>query len=331
MKKILISRTDSIGDVMLTLPITGYLKQHFPDAELFFLGRNYTRPIAECAKYIDKFISWDVLGAKDINEQVAELKSLNFDAIIHVFPNSQIAKLAFKAKIPLRIGTSHRTFHWLTCNKLVHFSRKNSPLHESLLNFELIKPLVPNLNVTLDQMLNLSGFEAPERHPEVELVLDKNKKNIILHSKSKGSAREWGLPNFAELIKLLSPEKYNIILTGTEEEGLLFRNALVEPFPHVKDVSGRLSLTQLISLIAHADALVACSTGPLHIASALNINTVGIYPPIKPMHPARWAPIGHHAKVFVNDIECNKCRQSDECTCMTGIKPEEVVKSLSSS
>lgn len=328
MKKILISRTDSIGDAMLTLPLAGFLKEQFPGIEIYFLGRNYTRPIVECCRNIDHFVSWDVLGSEDFDVQVREFKKLLLDAVIHVFPNKEVAKAVKAAKVPLRIGTSHRTFHWLTCNKLVHFTRKNSPLHESQLNFQLLKPLLPNLSFDLDKMYERSGFHAPAKHPEVDLLIDKNKINIILHPKSKGSAREWGFENFEELIKFLPADKYNIILTGTEEEGALFREFLVDPYPTVCDATGRVSLIQLISLIAHADAMVACSTGPLHIASALGINTLGIYPPIRPMHPGRWAPIGPKSKVFVKDIECSNCRKEENCTCITEVDPLEVAEEL---
>ncbi|MCE2742473.1 MAG: hypothetical protein LW701_02705, partial [Fluviicola sp.] len=65
---------------------------------------------------------------------------MNTEAIVHAFPRKEIAKLAKKAKINFRIGTSHRLFHFLTCNVKVDFTRKNSPYHESQLNFELLRP-----------------------------------------------------------------------------------------------------------------------------------------------------------------------------------------------
>lgn len=328
MKRILISRTDGIGDAMLTLPMSGYLKQQFPGVEIIFLGRNYTRPMIECCGNIDHFISWDVLGAEEKINQINQIKSLKLDAVIHVFPNKEVAKVMKLANVPLRIGTSHRTFHWLYCNKLVPFTRKNSTLHESQLNFQLLKPLVPNLSFDLDKMHQFSGFHAPEKHPEVDLLIDKSKINVILHPKSKGSAREWGVDNFEELINLLPSDKYNIILTGTEQEGQMFRTTLVQPYPQVCDASGRVSLIQLISLIAHADALVACSTGPLHIASALEINTIGIYPPIRPMDSGRWGPIGPKVKVFTKHRPCVKCRKGGECSCIKAIDPLLIAEEL---
>ena len=128
MKRILISRTDSIGDVALTLPICQALKNKYPDAEIIFIGKNYTRPVVSCFEAIDAF--WDI--DELLNQPLAtQLQQLKADCIIHVFPNKKLAFLAKKAKIPMRIGTSHRVFHLFTCNERPSFTRKNSSLHES--------------------------------------------------------------------------------------------------------------------------------------------------------------------------------------------------------
>jgi len=325
MKTILLSRTDSIGDVVLTLPLAGFLKEQLPDSHIIFLGKNYTKAVVDCCKYVDTFISWDDFSLLNENDKILKLKSLNIDIIVHVFPNKDIAILAKKAGIGTRIGTSHRIFHWTACNKLVHFSRKKSNLHESELNLKLISPIVDSSDVSFENILNYIAFEPKTLFPELKQFIVSEKFNLIIHPKSKGSAREWGLDNYNKLISLLSPEKFNIILTGTEEEGKLFREKLVLPNKQVNDLSGKLSLEQLIYLISISDGLLACSTGPLHIAAMLNINTIGLYPPIKPMHPERWNPIGNNTKVFVKDITCNKCRKGRVCNCIIDISPENVV------
>jgi heptosyltransferase-3 len=50
---ILISRTDSIGDVILSLPMAGILKNKFPNATISFLGKNYTRDIINACTHIE--------------------------------------------------------------------------------------------------------------------------------------------------------------------------------------------------------------------------------------------------------------------------------------
>ncbi len=96
----------------------------------------------------------------------------------------------------------------------------------------------------------------------------------------------------------------------------------------VINLTGQLSLDELISFIGNTDGLVAASTGPLHIAAALGKKAIGIYAPMRPIHPGRWAPIGEHASYLVWDKACNNCRKSFDCECIRSITPEDVVKQL---
>lgn len=326
---ILLSRTDSIGDVVLTIPMAGYLKLKFPECKVFFLGKTYTKAIVESSSFVDEFVNWDDFAMNPEKKQVQLLKSLNIDWLIHVFPNKSIARLAKKAGVKNRIGTSHRTFHWLTCNKLLNFSRKKSDLHESQLNFKLLSPMGINEIPELESVSNFYGIST-DRNPDSELPIkaDSKRINVILHPKSKGSAREWGLDNFGKLIELLPQDKFKIFVSGTKEDKFQMESWMNTYSDKIEDITGKLSLEQFIDIIGTVDALVAASTGPLHIAAALGKKAIGIYPPIKPMHPGRWQPIGINAKVLVENKICNDCRKSTDCACMKAILPQEVVKLL---
>lgn len=327
----LISRTDSIGDVVLTLPMAGVLKSLYPDSKIIFLGKTYTKPIVDCCSYVDEFLNWDTIKFQDESKQINIVKEKNIDVFIHVFPNKQIAKLAKKAKIPFRIATSHRTYNWLYCNKLVNLSRKKSALHESQLNIKLIKCLGANLFYEVNELNNFIGIKAKDIPTPADSLIDKNRFNLILHPKSNSSAREWGVENFNNLISLLPQEDYNIFISGTKQEGDFIRESVIDKNKEkVHDLTGLFSLEEFISFINKSDCLIAASTGPLHIASALGINALGIYPPIRPMHPGRWKPIGQRTKVFCKEEECSKCRKTKDCLCMKSISPKEVVDYLDS-
>ena len=327
MKTFIISRTDAIGDVVLTLPVAGVLRSLYPSARILFLGRAYTRDIIDACTHIDGFLDWDQLKESDPARQLA---ATGADTIIHVFPDKSIARAAWQARIPQRIGTTNRLYHWLYCNIRVPLSRKNSPWHEAQLNLRLLAPLGARESYTLEE---ISGFYGLTRlanlPPAVAALLSPDRFNLILHPKSRGSAREWGLDNFRQLIALLPRERFNIFLTGTAAEGKLLE-PLRQAFPFLNDLTGRLSLGELMSFIARADGLVAASTGPLHLAAALGINALGIYPPIRPMHPGRWAPVGKKAVVFVEKKDCDACRKTGDCACMRAIQPQALSEYLQS-
>jgi len=321
----MLSRTDSIGDVILTLPFAGLLKRQYPDVEILFLGRAYTGPIVKASVNVDHFIDWDTIRQLDNQSQIDEFKKLNPDIIFHIFPVKEIARIAKKAGIGIRVGTTGRLYHWGTCNRLVRFSRKRSDEHESQLNFKLLKPFGLPTSYPINEMSELYGLKDVYTLTEDVLGrISKNKFNLILHPMSKGSAREWGLDNFDKLIKLLPVEQFQVFITGTKDEGSAVRARLVEPNPGVIDMTGKLKLDELLSFISNTDGLVAASTGPLHIAAALGKYAIGIYPPIKPMHPGRWAPIGKYAYYTVLKKECDDCRKSNDCECIRSIAPGDI-------
>ncbi len=321
-RSIIISRTDNLGDVMLTLPMAGLLKERFPSVTIYFLGKSYTRPLIEASRHVDGFLDREaVLSRPDA------LRETGAEAIVHVFPDKAVARAAKRAGIPLRIGTSHRLFHLFTCNRLVNLGRKNSDLHEAQLNIRLLQPLgvtdVPGLP-------DIGGWYGMRTDLALPVGLQPHfadgRFRLVLHPKSKGSAREWPPAHFLALARSLDPARYCLFVTGTAAEGEQTRLQQPELFglPHVVDLTGKVSLTELVAVISHTDGLVACSTGPLHIAAAMGKLAVGIYPPMRPMHPGRWGPVGPRASYLVLPKDCSDCRKSGDCACIRAIEVVEV-------
>ena len=322
-KKLLVSRTDSIGDVILTLPIIGYLKQHYPNLTIGFLGRSYTAPIIKLATGISSFHNWDEVAQSDSKAQADFLASLGFDTILHVFPRPEIAKAAKAANIKTRVGTTGRLYHWHTCNKLVKFSRKRSGLHESQLNFKLLQGLGIKHIPEKHQMANFYDLEYPQISSQWKGLLKNKKFNLVIHPKSKGSAVEWPEKKYLELISRLPENLFEIFITGTAEEGDLVSHLSTLKLNHVHPLFGKMSLQELINFLGEANGVLAASTGPLHIAAALGTHAMGLYAPQKPIHPGRWAPIGFDTKVFVHNGN-----QTNPINAIQAISVDEVVDHL---
>jgi heptosyltransferase III len=325
MDRIIISRTDSIGDVILTLPLCVWLKKQFPQTELVFLGRSYTKDIITCFDVVDTFLNFDDFSSFPTSERIAKLKA---DCIIHVFPNREIATLSKKAKIPMRIGTARRIFHLLTCNHRLNFSRKRSLLHESQLNFELLKPLGCNEIPSFEALFqSLSHFDIPTVSIPAEFSGIDLSNTIILHPKSQGSAVEWPIEKYIELAHVLVQQKKTVIFTGTENEGKEF-SSILPVHPQIFDSSGKLNLKQLIRLIVSCEALVACSTGPYHIAGISGIKAIGLFSPRKPIHPGRWRALGNKSVALVFDSPCSICKKGKVCSCIENISVQSVLSAI---
>lgn len=329
-KRIIISRTDSIGDVMLTLPMCVWLKNSIKDVELIYLGRGYTQPVIDCFTVIDEFVDWKTIESLPTSQRTEALKELHADAIIHVFPNKDIASLAKKARIPMRIGTSHRSFHLLTCSHRLNFSRKSSNLHEAQLNFELLRPFGLEEIPTLEEVIEMTSdfkVNATKLPDVVESVLSQTDKTVILHPKSQGSAIEWPLESYIALAKTLVEKGYTVFFTGTDAEGELFRKQLPKS-DKIIDVSGKMTLEQMIYFISKVKNLVACSTGPLHIAGFTGIRAIGLFSPRRPIHPGRWQALGPKVSILVNDPNCPTCKKKKDCLCIQDITVERVLAEI---
>lgn len=324
-KRLVISRTDNLGDVILTLPLLGYLKSMVPDLEIFFIGKKYTKAIINQCLFVDQFLDKD-----EVESDPKILADVHADTIIFIYPDKTIARLAKQARIKHRVATAHRWYNWFYCNHLVDFSRVKSNLHESQLNFKLLKPFKLNGDVDTSELIPYYGIQ-PSMVDHTTL-LSNDRFNLIIHPKSKGSAREWPLEKYFELVQSLPGESYHIYVTGLQEEGDLIRNEKPEllAHPNVTDLTGKFNLTELTSFISQADGLLACSTGVLHLAAALGIHTLGLYAPMKPIHPGRWMPVGKRTKYLVLKKECNECRASKECACINAINTEEVKQQIDS-
>lgn len=305
-KHVLISRVDAIGDVVLTLPMCKLIKEHNPEIKISFLGRNYTRSVVACCGSVDEFISYDeILAMKDLSTQIDYIKSLKIDQAIHVFPKKDIAKLMHKAGVPVTVGTRNRWYHWLYCNRLVKLSRKNSTLHEAELNMALLSKLKVDKTPNAAEISRFYDFSRIETlSARFRSLIDPGKFNLIIHPLSNGSGKEWSLDRYSQLIRLLSHNKQiKLFITGSDKEREMLKPWFRSLPTDVVDLTGKMPLTQLVAFISSADGLIASGTGPLHLAAALGVHTLGLFPNVKPINAQRWRPIGEKATFLESESE----------------------------
>lgn len=327
--RILLSRVDNIGDVILTLPMVAMLKQHFPEAYIIFLARDYVRAILQAYPLVDEFLSWDSLESLPNEQAVQRLKQSHCDLVIHVFPKLKIAQLTAKAGISLRLGTCRRWYHYFYCNQRVEVSRRYSECHEAQLNLQLLKPLGISIPDSLDSLRGLNALQPKLiQLPQNMVSLFKDKRfKLILHPFSHGHAKEWPLSSYKALIETLPSDQYVIFVTGSAQE-MQAMTSLRQECPQAHFLCGQLTLEQFLAVMAHADGLIASSTGPLHMAAALGMKALGLFPPPQGINPQRWQPIGAQAEYLVTfSSECVKTclhPQGRTCACLEALSVAQV-------
>ncbi|MCH1575287.1 MAG: glycosyltransferase family 9 protein, partial [Flavobacteriales bacterium] len=297
--KILVARTDALGDLVLSLPILRALRNRFPKAQIDLLVRPYAEAVARASQDVDHVLVWTDKAAKSAHDHgPGLLKRAGYDAVVLAYPDAAVVAACVGAGIPMRLGTGRR---WHTLRHMTHPNwdgRKDSGGHESWHGLRLLMPLGIEAPSSRFQDTLL---EPPAADDAVEQALsNSDHAPVLLHPGSHGSAGNWAPERFAALARELVHSGMNVAFTGTAQEGRDF----APHFPDVDGVSswfGRFSLHQLLAAQSRSKAVVASSTGPLHTATALGIPGVGLYGKSAPAWAARWAPIGPQVAVIETD------------------------------
>ncbi|QES90527.1 glycosyltransferase family 9 protein [Rhizosphaericola mali] len=295
-KHILVCRNDALGDTILALPLCGLLKKHIPDIKISFLGRGYTQPIVAMSQNIDAFVNFDEICKLTDTQLQMFFSGLQIDTAIHLRADKGLAELIQKTGIKNRIGTFHSIHHLSTCNKWVNFSRSRSHLNESQLDIKMLSALGIKEVPSLDELPQYYGLHnIPKLSSELQSnLIDPNKFNLVLHPLTTGNGPEWGLDNFSQLLNILDPTIFNIIIGGSKQDLEKMSDFLQKNQGKYHHDSGALSLEKYIALINASDGLVAGSTGPAHISAALGKYTLGLYTDVVTKNVQRWGPVGKH-------------------------------------
>jgi heptosyltransferase III len=304
-KKILISRTDNLGDVILTLPVITAFKKLFPDSEISFLIQKKNSQILKNYPGIARIIYYD--DFKNFSDRLNYFRKNKFDAAISVFPVFDIALLFFLAGIKIRIGTGYRWYSFLF-NRKVYEHRKYAVKHESDYNLDLLKPITGDIKLEKKYFFRYSEDEEIKYFNKVKSYnLFPDEKYIIIHPGSGNSARDWSIDKFKSLSELFLKEYpgYKIVITGLDEESYLSKSVIDSvqgnPKSRVVDLTGKITLPELVILIDKSVLFISNSTGPIHIAGALNKKIIGFYPDEIPMNETRWRPLSDNAVILKPD------------------------------
>ena len=323
--RILVVRTDRLGDVVLTLPVVTALRRCFPAAHLTFLAGRYAGAIVEGYPPLDAMLWYDGEGGLvPFRLMVARLRDGGFDAAIIVHPTLRLALLMFLARIPARVGTGYRYYSFLF-NRRVYTHRKTAERHEAEYNLDLLSSL--GCSPVLRRAIEVPPHIHPEASARASSLLVEagvTGRFVVIHPGSGGSAREWPLENFSRLAcRFIEEMNLAVVVTGTGRESHLGEEIVRASSGRAANLSGKLDVKELAALLEKASLLVANSTGPLHLAVAVGTPVLGLYPQIPVMGPRRWGPYTENARVLVPAMppECDTCagKKGIPCSCMASI------------
>jgi heptosyltransferase-2 len=225
---------------------------------------------------------------KQFAETIATLRSAGF-AEAFVLPISfSSAWCAFRIGIPKRRGVSKE------CRRLL----LTEALPGKLRDF--------NRHLTHEYAAVLkTPYQAPEawqgRVPAAFAGQSNYQGAIVFCPGAKyGPAKRW--PWFGELAPLLS--NTDIVLLGDREDAQTGASIeKVEP-KRIKNLIGKTTLTEALSIIAGARLVVSNDSGLMHLAGFLGTPLVAIFGSTSPT----WTrPLGNNVRMAGSDCDCSPC------------------------
>lgn len=331
--RVLLANTTQLGDLVICLPMAAAVKQSDPGCTLILLANRATAAVARCCPAID-----EVVVEPDGREAlVALLRSLRVDVHIQVNPSRHLIRAARDAGVPVRVGSLSRLYNWRFCNRLVPQASPLAGLNKRLLNLRLLLPLGIRVD-DLREVGALRPFAPPPLAPRLAAALAphgaRGRRTIILSpALITAKSHAWPLAAYSSLIRYLDPEQFHWLICGTGDD----RRALAPLLDahardaNVTDLVGGVEITEFIGLIARCDGLIAGSTGPLHLAAALGVHTLGLFQS-REVDVRRWHPVGRSATVLRSGVRCRGERRGADgelpiaCPCIAAIPPEAVAR-----
>lgn len=325
--KIAVRVPNWIGDTVLSLPALRTLKINYPEAQLWVIGKEWTRDLLASDDLVAGTIPLpEGNDIKRLWECSQELKNHAFDIGLLLTNSFSSAFLFYLSKIPKRWGYSSDG-RAVLLTKGVPIREEAASLHQAHFYLHLLSrlgltPISPD-----EIKLSLSPGEKETAQTLLEASgVNLQKPLVILNpGAAYGPAKRWPVIRFAELAGLFQKEKgAEILVVGSAGEISLAEaiSSALEKKPVI--LSGKTSLRQLLGILSQAALFVTSDSGPMHMANSLRVPLVAIF---GPTDPRVTGPLHEPAVVVKKDVPCWPCSYRScpyDHRCMMTVSPEEV-------
>lgn len=301
MKKVLLVKTSSLGDVVHNLPVATDIRRQLPHAVVDWVVEEQYRPLVEMHAGVNRAISvalrrwrrallsqatWREFGAFR-----RELRGLEYDAIVDT---QGLLKSVFIAKIargPI-FGFGPGTAREPLAARLYDVTCEFPPEIHKVVRYRSVAARA--LQYQLDGPIDY-GIAPRVARP----ALGNRPYWIAFHSAAPTwPAKLWPEASWAQLAARMERAGLECILPwGDDVERL--RSERLAAHSGSAIVPPRLSLDELAALIAAADLVIGVDTGLMHLAAALARPVVGIY---CDSNPVDACPIGPGPTAFCGQV-----------------------------
>jgi ADP-heptose:LPS heptosyltransferase len=296
-REILVLRLGGIGEVLAITPALGAIRTRFPQATITIVAESPSYQIVTRARLVDRVILanrvtraakvWHFLSPRFYGELLQLIESLTrtkYDLFLD-FQHLYYRRSIFK---PLMIGLLSRASERVGFDSYGRgfFLTRRVP-DPRMLSRHLIyrnKEFLASIGIELldPQPEWIINEEEDQRAYRLlaGLGIDSNHKLIGISPGSSRPATRWHLDRFAILIrKILENFPVKVILIGNRHEYNMCERIIDESGKECINLAGQTELGELGAVLKRLRLFISNDTGPLHIAYALKVPTIGIFRP----------------------------------------------------
>jgi len=308
--KILILKPSSLGDVVQALPVLRLLKQHRPDDEIYWWIDSQLAPLLEGDPDLAGVVCFDrrrwarPRHWPEMAHSIRWTRNQTFDWVIDLQCLARSGLFAWLANGKLTIGLDDpregaRGFYD------VIVPRASYQTHA----VDWYLSVLPRLGVPVN-----SNFTwLPERKVVAKAVREKwqtaDSPWVIFQPGARWLNKRWPAENFAALARQLAAADSELrfaVLGGSDDQKLGETILRAEP-NRCLDLTGKLSLSEMVEWIRLGAVMVSNDTGPMHVAAALKKPLVAVFGPTE---PRRTGPYGQLTSVIQTTLPCVPCMKS---------------------
>lgn len=341
-KRILVRGPNWLGDAAMCEPALRGLRSLFPDAQIALLVKPGVADLFAGHPAVTRVLTYDTKGRHaGLSGKWAlagQLRRQGFDLAV-LFQNAfEAAFLTFLAGVSRRYGyaTDGRS---LLLSDPVPAPDRRALVHQTRYYWDLLKPLgltgdpsAPELAVFPEEEEAMARRFAQGGLTATDVVVGINPGSTY------GGAKRWLPERFAEVTERLCrtmcasrKQSVSVVILGAKGEEALGQEIAARLSSRSLVLSGATTIRELMTAVKRCTVLLTNDTGPMHIASALQVPVVAIF------GPTDWrttSPFGSAHVIVRHPVDCAPCLLR-ECPidhrCMTGVTVDQVYEASLSS
>jgi len=322
-QKILVVRTDRIGDVVLTTPAIKALRQAYPASHISVLVTPTTYNLIKGNPYIDEVLVDDRQGQHKnpfgFLKLLREIRLKRFDLAIIFHTKRRYNLLCSWAGIPCRLGYKNDNFGFLLTHPLKDL-RSLGQKHEAEYCVDVLRAIGVE-NEDLDLFVPVQKEAEDWAFNWMQENNLKSNEFIAIHPGASDATKCWPTGNFAQLMDRLS-ERYafKIVLIGATNTIALSEDILRQTHhaSQFLNLSGKTSPAQMVSLLRRSRLLISNDSGPVHVAAGVGAQVISLFLRNQPgINPERWKPLGPKSFTLSNKPG-EEIKLDDKCKPIAG-------------